>query len=152
PRRRLQSDGNMPASSRRHGTARRQWPPRTGSKPNHPHLISSRATPEDLAYLGGLLDQADLGLEQGSILEAQNANNEFHDAITSIAANDFLRAALEPLQGRMHWLFRHASDLPELIQEHRRLFEAIATGDPKHAALVSYEHIQKYRKQYYQTH
>ncbi|WP_434612197.1 GntR family transcriptional regulator [Arthrobacter sp. A5] len=115
-------------------------------------LASARATPEDLAYLGGLLDQADLGLEQGSILEAQNANNEFHDAITSIAANDFLRAALEPLQGRMHWLFRHASDLPELIQEHRRLFEAIATGDPKHAALVSYEHIQKYRKQYYQTH
>lgn len=114
-------------------------------------LASARATPENLAYLDGLLDQASFGLKHGSILEAQNANNEFHDAITSIANNEFLRAALEPLQGRMHWVFRHASDLPELIQEHRRLFEAIASGDSKDAALVSYNHIQKYRNQYYQS-
>ena len=42
PRRRLQHNGNPSALSRRRRTARRQWPPRTGRKPNHPHLISSK--------------------------------------------------------------------------------------------------------------
>ncbi|WP_426977639.1 GntR family transcriptional regulator [Pseudarthrobacter sp. O4] len=115
-------------------------------------LAAARATPADLKGLDALLERAQSCLENGSIFEAHAANNEFHDAITTIARNDFLRAALEPLQGRMHWLFRHVSDLPELIREHRRLYMAIASGDPEHAGLASSSHIQKYRKDYYQTH
>ncbi|WP_427130986.1 GntR family transcriptional regulator [Pseudarthrobacter sp. S9] len=115
-------------------------------------LAAMRATPSDLKQLADLLDQAQAGLEQGSIYAAQTANNEFHDAITGIARNSFLRSALEPLQGRMHWLFRHATDLPELIREHRRLYEAIASGDPARAGAESRGHIHKYRTQYYQTH
>lgn len=81
-------------------------------------------------------------------MDAHRANSEFHDAITRIANNDFLRSALEPLQGRMHWLFRHVSDLPELIQEHRELYGAIASGDPERAAVQSASHIGKYREQF----
>ena len=111
-------------------------------------LAASRATEEDLRRLSGLLDDADRFLAKGSILEAHRANSEFHDAITSIANNNFLRSALEPLQGRMHWLFRHVSDLPELIQEHRELYAAIASGDPERAAAQSASHIGKYRQQF----
>jgi DNA-binding GntR family transcriptional regulator len=84
-------------------------------------LAAARATQTDLSALEALLDEADRCLAKGSILEAHRANSDFHDAITAIANNDFLRSALEPLQGRMHWLFRHVSDLPDLIQEHRDL-------------------------------
>ncbi|WP_253182818.1 GntR family transcriptional regulator [Arthrobacter sp. SW1] len=111
-------------------------------------LAASRATEEDLKRLSGLLDDADRFLAKGSILEAHRANSEFHDAITAIANNNFLRSALEPLQGRMHWLFRHVSDLPELIQEHRELYAAIASGDPERAAAQSASHIGKYRQQF----
>ena len=111
-------------------------------------LAASRATEEDLKRLSGLLDDADRFLAKGSILEAHRANSEFHDAITAIANNNFLRSALEPLQGRMHWLFRHVSDLPELIQEHRELYAAIASGDPERAAAQSASHIGKYREQF----
>ena len=111
-------------------------------------LAASRATEEDLARLSGLLDDAERFLAKGSILEAHRANSEFHDAITAIANNNFLRSALEPLQGRMHWLFRHVSDLPELIQEHRELYAAIASGDPDRAAAQSASHIGKYREQF----
>ena len=93
-------------------------------------LAAARATREDLARLEGLLDEADRCLAKGAVMEAHRANSEFHDAITAIADNNFLKSALEPLQGRMHWLFRHVSDLPELIQEHRELYAAIASGDP----------------------
>jgi DNA-binding GntR family transcriptional regulator len=111
-------------------------------------LAAKRATAEDLHHLAGLLDEADRCLAKGSILEAHRANSDFHDAITAIANNDFLRSALEPLQGRMHWLFRHVSDLPELIQEHRDLYAAIASGDADRAATQSASHIGKYREQF----
>ena len=111
-------------------------------------LAASRASEEDLKRLSGLLDDAERFLAKGSVLEAHRANSEFHDAITAIANNNFLRSALEPLQGRMHWLFRHVSDLPELIQEHRELYAAIASGDPERAAAQSASHIGKYREQF----
>lgn len=111
-------------------------------------LAASRATEKDLKHLSGLLDDAERFLAKGSVLEAHRANSEFHDAITAIANNNFLRSALEPLQGRMHWLFRHVSDLPELIQEHRELYAAIASGDPDRAAAQSASHISKYREQF----
>ncbi|AMM34620.1 GntR family transcriptional regulator [Sinomonas atrocyanea] len=114
-------------------------------------LASQRATPEDLARLDGLLADASDALARGSINEAHRFNNDFHDEVTKIADNTFLRTALEPLQGRMHWLFRHVTDLPELIEEHRALLAAIASGDPERAAAQSARHIGKYREQYPDT-
>ena len=111
-------------------------------------LAAKRATTEDLAYLLGLLDNAEAFLAKGSVMEAHRSNSEFHDAITRIADNNFLKSALEPLQGRMHWLFRHVADLPELIREHRELYAAIASGDPDRAAAQSASHIGKYRDQF----
>lgn len=114
-------------------------------------LATQRATPEDIAALGSILDRASDALARGSINEAHRANTEFHDEVTRIAANGFLKTALEPLQGRMHWLFRHVTDLSELIQEHRELLAAIASGDPERGAAQSAHHIGKYKEQYPDT-
>ncbi|MGN7201636.1 GntR family transcriptional regulator [Arthrobacter sp. SAFR-044] len=111
-------------------------------------LAAKRATKDDLSYLKRLLDNAEAFLAKGAVMEAHRSNSEFHDAITAIADNNFLKSALEPLQGRMHWLFRHVSDLPELIREHRELYAAIASGDPDKAAAQSASHIGKYREQF----
>jgi len=111
-------------------------------------LAAKRATRDDLSYLERLLDNAEAFLAKGAVMEAHRSNSEFHDAITAIADNNFLKSALEPLQGRMHWLFRHVSDLPELIREHRELYAAIASGDPDKAAAQSASHIGKYREQF----
>lgn len=114
-------------------------------------LAAQRATPEDVERLEALLDRASDALARGSINEAHRANSEFHDEVTRIADNGFLRTALEPLQGRMHWLFRHVTDLRELVQEHRDLLAAIASGDAERAAAQSAHHIGKYREQYPDT-
>lgn len=68
-------------------------------------LAAQCATNDDLERLEALLDRAAEALARGSVLEAHRANNEFHDLITQIADNGFLKSALEPLQGQMHWLF-----------------------------------------------
>lgn len=114
-------------------------------------LAAESATPRDIAHLDELLDRASDALARGAVLEAHQANNEFHDYITHIADNGFLRTALEPLQGQMHRLFRHVNDLGELIQEHRDLLAAIATGDPERAAAQSTHHIDKYKEQFPHT-
>jgi len=114
-------------------------------------LAAQRATPADIATLRDLIDTAARALARGDIAAAHRANSELHDEITSIAGNPFLRTALEPLQGRMHWLFRHVSDMAELVDEHRALVEAIASGDPGRAAAQSAHHVGKYRDQYPST-
>lgn len=111
-------------------------------------VAAQRAAKKDLERLLDLVRRAETGLERGSVSEVRMANSDFHDAITDIAGNDFLRSALEPLQGRMHWLFRDTTDLRELVEEHRRLYEAIASGDPRRAASASASHINKYRRSY----
>jgi len=115
-------------------------------------LAAERAEPADLERLEALIREARDCLADGSIRGVQAANAEFHDVITAIAHNNFLRVALEPLQGRMHWLLRRAENLPELIEEHQQLFEAIASGDPRKAASCSARHVRKYRTQYYELH
>lgn len=114
-------------------------------------LAALNATSEDLNRLEALLDRAAEALARGSVMEAHRANNSFHDLINQIADNDFLRSALEPLQGRMHWLFRYVTDLGELLQEHRDLLAAIASGDPDRAASQSVHHIDKYQEQFPET-
>jgi len=114
-------------------------------------LAAERATEEDLTKLRNLVEQADGALARGSLADAHRLNSEFHDELTRIADNTFLKSALEPLQSRMHWLFRHVRDLPELIKEHRELLDAIASGDPERAAQQSAHHIEKYREQYPDT-
>lgn len=113
-------------------------------------LAAERAEPGELKRLKMLVQEARAGMERGAIVDVQTANSDFHDTITAIARNEFLRAALEPLQGRMHWLLRYAQNLPELIDEHEELYEAIASGNPRQAAARSAKHVRKYRTQYYE--
>lgn len=114
-------------------------------------LAAQRATDDDIARLTDLVAQTRDALVRGGLSEAHALNSEFHDEVTRIADNPFLRTALEPLQGRMHWLFRHVRDLAELVDEHERLLAAIASRDPERAAAQSAHHIEKYRGQYPET-
>jgi DNA-binding GntR family transcriptional regulator len=114
-------------------------------------LAAERASADDLRGLEDLLARASAALDRGALLEGHRINSEFHDQITRISDNQVLRTALEPLQGRMHWLYRQVADLGELIREHRELLAAIASGDPERAAAQSARHIESYRQQFPQS-
>ncbi|MGW9414661.1 GntR family transcriptional regulator [Arthrobacter cupressi] len=108
-------------------------------------LAATRASSGDLKKLRDLLDHSARCEARGAKMAGYHANIEFHEEIIRIANNNFLRSSLDPLQGRMHWLSRHASDLADLIREHRELYEAIASGDPARAAAQAASHVGKYR-------
>jgi DNA-binding GntR family transcriptional regulator len=107
---------------------------------------AERATADELARLRRTLDKGRAALRRGDNVTAQACNEAFHDAIVTMAHNELLGGLLEPLQGRLHWLFRQNEDLAELVDEHRELYAAIASGDPDRAGVFALEHVRVNRE------
>lgn len=106
---------------------------------------SERAGPEDLTRLRAILDRVDQAIEAGDAEAIGRGNEAFHDAIIDLADNGLLASMLEPLQGRLHWLFRQNQNAEQLQREHRELFAAISAGDPDRAAAQALTHVQENR-------
>lgn len=104
------------------------------------------ATPTDLRRLEQLLGKARKAIDAGDGTAAGAANEAFHDEIIVLARNGLLAGMLEPLQGRLHWLFRQTEDLDALWSEHRQLYEAIASGDSDRAAEQALRHVRVNRE------
>lgn len=108
-------------------------------------LAAQRATEDDLRTLKSLLDQSREATARGDVEEALDANGKFHDEISRIARNDLLRAVLEPLHGRLQWLFRQTTDLEQLCTQHEELLDAIASADTWMAAQEAEKHVRTSR-------
>lgn len=102
---------------------------------------AERATKADLQRLRQALDRAKKACDAGDRRAAGAANESFHDQLIASARNKLLAGMLEPLQGRLHWLFRQHANPSELYEEHVRLYETIASGDPDRAAAQALEHV-----------
>ncbi|MDF5754991.1 GntR family transcriptional regulator [Spongiactinospora sp. TRM90649] len=66
--------------------------------------------------------------------------------VIEMTGNGLLADILEPLEGRLRWLFQQVADPCRQWEEHRELYEAIASGDPDEAAACSLRHIRRSRQ------
>ncbi|MFJ9116409.1 GntR family transcriptional regulator [Streptomyces sp. NPDC102394] len=105
-------------------------------------LAASNATPEDLAELDELLRRAAAATEAGDAELITDVNSRLHDRIVAMAGNSLLTAALEPVAGRLRWMTRRNEEWPQLLVEHRELYEAIASGDPERARTHALTHVR----------
>jgi DNA-binding GntR family transcriptional regulator len=105
-------------------------------------LAASRATPQDLAEVEELLDRAAEATGAGDAEAITDINSRLHDRIVAMARNSLLIAALEPVAGRLRWMTRRNEEWPQLLVEHRDLYEAIASGDPARARAHALAHVQ----------
>ncbi|MFG2883194.1 GntR family transcriptional regulator [Streptomyces sp. NPDC048297] len=105
-------------------------------------LAASRATPEDLAELRGLLDEAATATKAGEAEAITDINTRFHNRILAMAGNSLLASVMEPVDGRLRWLTRQNEEWPQLLTEHRDLYDAIASGDPDRARDHTLEHVR----------
>ncbi|NUP19197.1 MAG: GntR family transcriptional regulator [Streptomyces sp.] len=105
-------------------------------------LAASRATPEDLAEVERLLDRAATATEAGDAEAITDVNSRLHDRIMAMAGNSLLIEALEPVAGRLRWMTRRNEEWPQLLVEHRELYEAIASGDPARARAHALAHVR----------
>ncbi|WP_030933155.1 GntR family transcriptional regulator [Streptomyces sp. NRRL S-646] len=105
-------------------------------------LAAARATPEDLAEVQSLLDLAATATEAGDAEVITDVNSRLHDRIVAMAGNSLLTEALEPVAGRLRWMTRRNEEWPQLLVEHRELYEAIASGDPDRARTHALAHVR----------
>jgi DNA-binding GntR family transcriptional regulator len=107
---------------------------------------ATNATSKDLARLEDLLTEAESAIESGDRQSIGAANERFHDTVLGLSNNSLLSAMLEPLRGRLHWLFRQNEDPSGLLSEHRELFDAIASGNPDRAGEAALAHVVRNRE------
>ncbi|MEU0742935.1 GntR family transcriptional regulator [Streptomyces sp. NPDC006134] len=73
----------------------------------------------------------------------------YHRLIREAAGNSHLTAALDTVQGKahlaLHSLWRSPEGARLAVEEHRRIFEAMVSGDPDAAERAAREHIRRLR-------
>ncbi|MEU5340279.1 GntR family transcriptional regulator [Streptomyces sp. NPDC020766] len=105
-------------------------------------LAAQRATRADLAELEELLDRAATATRADDAEAITDINTRFHNRILAMAGNGLLTSVMEPVDGRLRWLTRQNEEWPQLLAEHRELYEAIASGDPERARDHALAHVQ----------
>lgn len=94
--------------------------------------------------LGEILAQASTHFEQGNDAEAISSNLEFHAEVVRLAGNTLLVRSLQPMLGRMEWIFRltHGARDSDQASEHRQLYTSLVQGKGELAASQAYSHIE----------
>jgi DNA-binding GntR family transcriptional regulator len=105
-------------------------------------LAADRADRAGLRKLERLLAQAERAISDGRASKITEVNNRFHEEIIALAGNGLLATMIQPLQGRLHWLTRQNEHWSDLLAEHRRLYDAIASGDAERARSCAGEHVR----------
>ncbi|CAL9316103.1 hypothetical protein SUDANB180_02129 [Streptomyces sp. enrichment culture] len=59
-----------------------------------------------------------------------------------MTGNGLLISVREPVDGRLRRLTRRNEEWPQLLTEHRELYEAIASGDPGRARAHALGHVR----------
>ncbi|WP_373299831.1 GntR family transcriptional regulator [Amycolatopsis acidiphila] len=105
-------------------------------------LAAERAGEAGLARLAECLRDAGRATESGQGPRIAAANNRFHNEILAVAGHRLVSTLMQPLGGRLAWLTGQNEHWEDLLAEHRRLYEAIATGDPDQAKACALEHVR----------
>ncbi len=109
-------------------------------------LAAARVADNVPNKLRQFVNESQEAISRGELDAAHSANSQFHDEIIALSDNALLQSMLEPLLGRLHWLFRQIPDFERLSSEHDELCSAIEAGEPARAAEVARAHVLSYRR------
>jgi DNA-binding GntR family transcriptional regulator len=105
-------------------------------------LAATRAGAAELKRLDRVLADAARATARGDAARITVLNSRFHDEIVAIAGNALLTTMLQPLEGRLRWLTSQNEHWADLLDEHRRLYDAIGSGDAERAKASAVEHVR----------
>lgn len=108
-------------------------------------LAARHGDPAEVARLGAFAEQARTAWRDDDVDTMSKANAEFHDQLVRLSGNELLGSMLEPLHGRLAWLFRLNKEPDRVCGEHEDLHAAIADGDAERAAEVASRHVESSR-------
>jgi DNA-binding GntR family transcriptional regulator len=108
-------------------------------------LVADRVDDEGLAQLRAVVDDGRRAVDAGDHAQCGTANTAFHETLLQLSGNDSLRSVLEPVTGRLRWLFRQTTDHERVQREHEQLYAALALRDSELAAAVALAHVRASR-------
>ncbi|MBM6399984.1 GntR family transcriptional regulator [Phycicoccus sonneratiae] len=106
-------------------------------------LAAERAGADDVADLRRLLDRAREATDADDLSTVAELNSALHMRVIDITGNRWMRSISQSLYLHVHWVFKRgaAQRAPHSWEEHIRLVDAIAAGDPDAAEAVAREHV-----------
>ncbi|WP_082716889.1 GntR family transcriptional regulator [Microterricola viridarii] len=102
---------------------------------------------ESADRLTAILAEARSRFADGDDVEGISSNLGFHAEVVRLSGNGLLVRSLQPMLGRMEWVFRltHGAREGEQAGEHQQLYEALLQGNAELAAAQAYAHIERGR-------
>lgn len=104
-------------------------------------LAAQRRNREGLAELRSQVDAELAAARVGDVPAARRAAADFHETVTTLAANELVGELSRTLAGRMRWLLAQHDDLLAIAEEHRQLYEAIANRDEERVQRLVAQHL-----------
>ncbi|SEG34479.1 transcriptional regulator, GntR family [Saccharopolyspora kobensis] len=104
-------------------------------------LAAQRRTKDGLARLREVLDTELAAARAGDAVRARRAAADFHEVVTSLAANELLSELERVMSGRMRWLLGQHDDLTAIAEQHEGLYSAIADRDVVRVERLIAEHL-----------
>lgn len=153
--RRLQGDGLVEVRDRRRGVfvrslGRRQaeelFDVREALESLAARLAAERSSSEGVERMGALVAEARRCMEAGDFAAMAEANSAFHDELVALSGHELLPTMLEPLHGRLAYLFRLNLEPERVCTEHEQLHAAVAAGDAERAVAVAHQHVASSRR------
>lgn len=110
-------------------------------------LAAERAGKDGLWLLKRRLKECAAATRQGRPQRLAVANSMFHGEIVRLAANPLLISMMGPIEVRMQRLFHLTAERDPIQQcsEHEELYEIIASGDSRAAAICALKHVTDWR-------
>jgi len=109
-------------------------------------LAAQRPGAEGVGRLGAHAQRARQAHEESDVDGMADANARFHDELVALSGNDLLATLLEPLHGRLQWLFRLNLEPERVCADHEELHAAVAAGDAERAVEVAQRHVRSSRR------
>ncbi|MER7198594.1 GntR family transcriptional regulator [Streptomyces sp. CB01635] len=109
-------------------------------------LAAQRRDRAGLEQLRTKLDEELTAARAGDAVRARRAAADFHETVTSMAANELLSELEVTLRSRMRWLLGQHDDLLAMALEHEALYGAIEDRDVSLVEELVVEHLASSRR------
>ncbi|WP_371539756.1 GntR family transcriptional regulator [Streptomyces sp. NBC_00466] len=109
-------------------------------------LAAQRGDRDGIERLRSNLDEELAAARSGDAVRARRAAADFHETVTSMAANELLTELEGTLRSRMRWLFGRHDDLLAMALEHEALYAAVAERDVARVEELVVQHLESSRR------